>query len=193
MHGSVSGDAMELALGAGDLAPGEADALGLVHPEAADAALRDAVTFEMAVAPLWPALVRRLTLVLDDAAAAEDVAQDAYLRAFRSWDRFDGRDVRAWLYTIALRLAFNEQRRHRRWLAAVARAPRRTWDDAIDPDLRAALRRLDPRARTALLLNAVDGYTQREIAAMLGMPEGTVASLVARGRASLRADLDRTA
>ncbi len=152
-------------------------------------ARRNAETFEASVTPHWPALVRRLTLVLGDRQGAEDVAQDAYLRAFRSWDRFDGTDVRAWLYTIALRLAFNEQRRHSRWLAAIRHVQPCRWQDPRDPDLHAALARLDVRARTALLLNAVDGYTQREIAAMLSVPEGTVASWVSRGRAALRADL----
>jgi RNA polymerase sigma-70 factor (ECF subfamily) len=147
-------------------------------------------TFEAAVAPLWPALVRRLVLVLGDHHAAEDVAQEAYLRAFQSWDRFDGADVRAWIYTIALRLAFNEQRRHRRWLAAVRQVQPRRWADPRDPDLAAALGRLDVRTRSALLLTAIDGYTQREIAAMLGVPEGTVASWISRGRATLRADLE---
>jgi len=151
---------------------------------------RDAGAFEAAVGPLYPALIRRLTLVLGDAAAAEDVAQDAYLRAFESWERFDGADVRAWLYTIALRLAFNEQRRHRRWLAAVRRLEPRPWRDSLDPDLQAALGRLEIRTRTALLLSAVDGYTQREIATMLSVPEGTVASWISRGRAALRLDLD---
>lgn len=151
---------------------------------------RDAL-FEATVGPLWPALVRRLTLVLGDAAAAEDVAQDAYLRAYRAWDRFEGDDPRGWLYTIALRLAFNEQRRHRRWLSAVTRVRHRPWDLPVDPDLRDALARLDPRARSALLLNAVDGYTQREVAGILGIPEGTVGRIVSEARVALRADLDR--
>jgi len=145
--------------------------------------------FEAAVRPHWSNLIRRLILVLGDERAAEDVAQDAYLRAFRSWDRFDGPDVRAWLYTIALRLAFNERRRHRRWLAALRRIEPRSWAGPSDPDLWAALARLDARTRTALLLNAVDGYTQREIASMLAVPEGTVGSWLSRGRAALRADL----
>jgi RNA polymerase sigma-70 factor, ECF subfamily len=157
----------------------------------ADAATRaaDPAAFEAAVGPLWSSLVRRLVLLLGDRAAAEDVAQDAFLRAFRSWDRFDGSDARAWLYTIALRLAFNEQRRHRRWLAAIRRIEPRPWPGPSDPDLWAALSRLDMRTRAALLLNAVDGYSQREIAAMLGVAEGTVASWLSRGRTVLRADL----
>ena len=70
---------------------------------------------------------------------------------------------------------------------------RSPWHDALDPDLVAALRRLDVRTRSALLLHSVDGYTHREIAAILSVPEGTVASWISRGRAALRADLDRDA
>ena len=58
-----------------------------------------------------------------------------------------------------------------------------------DPDLWAALRGLEPRTRTALLLNVLDGYTQAEIGAMLGVPEGTVASWLSRGRSALRKEL----
>ncbi len=156
----------------------------------------DADAFEAAARPHYAPLVRRLTLVLGDQHDAEDVAQDAYLRAFRAWDRFDGADVRAWLYTIALRLAFNEVRRRRRWLGILGGRAGATepapWTDRSDPDLWAALGELDGRTRAALLLNAVDGYTQREIAAMLGVPEGTVASWLSRGRSALRAKLGPT-
>lgn len=160
-----------------------------VAPREVGARPFDPDAFEAAVRPHYANLVRRLVVVLGDEHAAEDIAQDAYLKAFRSWARFDGTDVRAWLYTIALRLAFNEHRRTRRWLAAVRRIEPRPWRDPSDPDLWAALGRLDVRTRTALLLNVVDGYTQREIASMLSVPEGTVASWLSRGRAALRADL----
>jgi RNA polymerase sigma-70 factor (ECF subfamily) len=156
-----------------------------------DAASReDHLEFETSVRPHYANLVRRLVLVLGDERDAEDVAQEAYLKAHRSWDRFVGGDVRAWLYTIALRLAFNHLRGRRRWLAAIGRIEPRPWSDPSDPDLWAAIRTLDPRTRTALLLNVVDGYTQAEIARMLSAPEGTVASWISRGRAVLRRELD---
>ncbi len=151
----------------------------------------DPAIFEAAVRPHYANLVRRLVLVLGDEDDAQDVAQEAYLKAFRSWGRFDGVDVRAWLYTIALRLAFNHLRGRRRWLAAIGRIEPRTWTDPSDPDLWAAVQALDVRTRTALLLNVIDGYTQREVAVILGVPEGTVASWLSRGRANLRAALDR--
>ena len=148
-----------------------------------------ATTFEAAVGPLFDPLVRRLVVVLGDTQEAEDIAQDAYLRAFRSWERFDGRDVRAWLYTIALRLAFNQLRRRRRWLAIVHRADPAPWSDHSDPDLWAAIQALDVKSRAALLLNVLDGYTQREIAGMFSVPEGTVSSWLFRARGQLKSEL----
>jgi RNA polymerase sigma-70 factor (ECF subfamily) len=166
------------------------DAIGAARADRAAASKGDPDAFEAAVRPHYVNLIRRLVLVLGDERDAEDVAQDAYLRAFRSWDRFDGADVPAWLYTIALRLAFNHLRGRRRWLAAIGRIEPRTWADPADPDLATALATLDTRTRAALLLNVVDGYTQAEIARMLSVPEGTVASWISRGRATLRRELD---
>lgn len=167
-----------------------ADATAARTDRAADAReARDA--FEAAVGPHYANLVRRLVLVLGNVPDAEDTAQDAYLRAYRAWDRFDGTDVRGWLYTIALRLAFNRLRGRRRWLAVLGRVEPQPWTDPSDPDLWAALHALDATTRTALLLNVVDGYTQAEIARMLSVPEGTVASWISRGRAALRRELDR--
>ncbi len=158
-------------------------------PAASQALARDAdavAAFEEAVVPLYGNLVRRLILVLGDVEEARDTAQDAYLQAWRAWERFDGADARAWLYTIAMRLAFNRLRRRRRWLRALQRIELHPWADPVDPDLLGALQSLDPRARTALLLHVLDGYTQAEIAGMLGVPAGTVASWLSRSRASLR-------
>jgi RNA polymerase sigma-70 factor (ECF subfamily) len=149
----------------------------------------DPAGFEKATGPHYSALVRRLVLVLGNEHDAQDVAQDAYLKALRSWNRFDGTDVRAWLHTIALRLAFNHLRGRRRWLAAIRRIEPRVWEAPSDPDLWAALRSLDARTRTALLLNTVDGFTHAEIAQILSVPEGTVASWLSRGRARLRREL----
>lgn len=173
----------------GRLAPTPGTAEGAVEPRTAAGTRSDPDAFEAAVRPCYAPLMRRLVVVLGDEHDAEDVAQDAYLRAFRSWERFDGADVRAWLYTIALRLAFNHVRRRRRWLGILGRTAPAPWTDRSDPDLWDAIHRLDARTRAALMLNVLDGYTHREIAAMLEVPEGTVASWISRGRAALRTEL----
>ena len=143
--------------------------------------------FTDAVAPHYAALVRRLTLVVGDLHGGQDVAQETYLRAYRAWSRFDGRDVRGWLYTIGLRLAFNERDRRRRWAGILGPRPTtELWVDAHDPQLTAALATLSRPQRAALLLNAVDGYTQAEIASLLGVAPGTVASWISRAKSAMR-------
>lgn len=160
---------------------------GIAHVSTTAPSTVDA--FEATVAEHYPGLVRRLTAVLRDAEAAADVAQDAYLRAYRAWDRFDGTDPRAWLHTIGLRLAFNERRRRQRFA-------RLHWSDrgssalqTADVDLHEALRILRPEHRAALLLSVVDGYTQSEIAAILQVAPGTVGSWISRAKSHLRESL----
>jgi RNA polymerase sigma-70 factor, ECF subfamily len=115
---------------------------------------------------------------------------ETYLRAYRAWSRFDGRDVRRWLYTIGLRLAFNERDRRRRWAGLLGhRQALEPWVDAYDPQLTHAMAALDRRQRAALMLSAVDGYTQSEIASMLNVRPGTVASWLSRAKATLRQEL----
>jgi RNA polymerase sigma-70 factor (ECF subfamily) len=143
--------------------------------------------FADTVAEHYPGLVRRLTLVVGDREGGEDLAQDAYLRAYRAWERFDGGDVRGWLHTIGLRLAFNERDRRRRFTRIFGRRTEaEAWVDPHDPHLTDALRTLNRQQRAALLLNAVDGYTQAEIALILDAPAGTVASWISRAKAQMR-------
>ncbi len=147
----------------------------------------DRAEFAAAVDHHYPGLLQRLTLVLHDAEEGKDVAQEAYLRAFQAWDRFDRTDARAWLHTIGLRLAFNRLRRRRlwdRWLRG--QRPDPDWVIPERIDLWRALGELKPQQRAALLLNVVDGYTQAEVARMLDVPEGTVASWVSEAKHRLR-------
>jgi RNA polymerase sigma factor (sigma-70 family) len=142
--------------------------------------------FESTVGPHYPALVRRLSFILGDADEAQDIAQAAYLRAFEAWPRFDGPDARAWLYTIGIRLALNELRRRRRLWRRQRDAGEATWALRVDPDLWSALASLDPRHRAALVLTVLDGYTQAEVAGLLGVPPGTVGSWLSRSKSRLR-------
>ena len=149
--------------------------------------------FEQVLGDLYPALVRRLTLVVGDAEEAHDLAQTTYLKAYESWARFDGRDPRAWLYTIGLRLAFRERRRRARWRSLFVSTPDEgvSWDPEQASGLWEALKALRREERAALLLNVVDGYTQAEIAGMLGVPSGTVASWISRAKARARLELGK--
>ena len=148
--------------------------------------------FDEVFGDLYPALVRRLALVVGDAEEAKDLAQTTYLRAYQHLHQFDGRDARAWLYTIGLRLAFRERTRRQRWRLMFRAGPGpEPWQPAHDPALWDALRGLRREERAALLLNVVDGYTQAEIAGMLGVPPGTVASWVSRAKTRLREQLEK--
>lgn len=157
---------------------------GIVHVSTTAPATADAFAAELA--EHYPGLVRRLTAVLRDAEASADIAHDAYVRALRARERFDGTDARAWLHTIALRLAFNERRRRRRWSLLRRQDPAPTVPSPVDLDLHEALRGLRREHRAALLLSVVDGYTQAEIAGILAVAPGTVASWLSRAKAHLR-------
>jgi RNA polymerase sigma-70 factor (ECF subfamily) len=144
-----------------------------------------ATPFETVIGPHYDALVRRLAFIVGDPEEAKDLAQAAYLRAFEAWPRFDGSDARAWVYTIGINLAVSERRRRWRWRRRAPEVEQR-WAITVDPDLWRAIADLDARHRAALLLSVLDGYTQAEVARMLRVPEGTVASWLSRSKALLR-------
>jgi DNA-directed RNA polymerase specialized sigma24 family protein len=97
------------------------------------APLAERSAFEAAVNDHYDHLVRGLTLIVHDVEEARDLAQTAYLRAYEHRDRFDGRDPRAWLFTIGVRLALNEVRRRRRWQQWVHTQPSAAWALETEP------------------------------------------------------------
>jgi len=151
-------------------------------------AARVVTDIETELLAAYPTLARRLALVLRDASEAEDVAQAAFVRALEHRNRFSGGDARAWLYTIGLRLAFNELRRRKR-TAAWTPHDEPSWAMQTDPDLWLALGHLEPRQRAALLLSVLEGYTHPEIGRILGVPAGTVSSWLSRTKEQLRRQL----
>lgn len=133
-----------------------------------------------------PWLVRRLALVVGDAEEARDLAQQVFLRATERWPLPPEQDIARWLAVVGLRLALNERRRRKRWGFLAIREADASWALEVNPDLWKALLALDVRTRAALVLTVLDGYTQDEVAAVLGVPRGTVASWLSRARDRLR-------
>src|SRR6266536_45338 len=135
----------------------------------------------------WPRAYRAAYLVVHDAAGAEDIAQEAFLAAVRSLDRFDRRrPFGPWLHRIVVNRAIDWSR---------ARALRRDSGEAgletaaatAPPDnphsrtLAAALAELTPEHRAVIVLRHLLDYTPGEIAELTGLPRGTVNSRLRRG------------
>jgi RNA polymerase sigma factor (sigma-70 family) len=137
--------------------------------------------------------------VLSDPAAAEDCTQDAFVLAYRAWGRWrPDAPAEAWLHRIAINVAVSYQRKaNLRSIGAILRRLGRpaTGPDpaqvALDRDLAAALGRLDPKLRAALVLRHYHGYTNREIAAAIGTSERTVNKRLRIAAEKMRKQLDR--
>ena len=150
--------------------------------------------------------------LLRDRDDAEDVVQDAYLRAFRAFDTVRGADVKPWLLTIVRHVAY-------RWLSVRKRTtnvvpldgalpggegdrmPELASEEPSAEDLlvgraeqalvRRALAELPPALREVIVLRELEELSYREIAEVTGAPVGTVMSRLARGRDQLRQQLAR--
>ncbi len=132
---------------------------------------------------------------------AEDVVQDASLRAFKYWKGFSGRDCRSWLLAIVRNSYYS-------WLRKQSIQPELTEDGAIDnvddglpnPEtvllqnldremLKSALEDLRVEFREAIVLREMEGLSYKEIADISGVPIGTVMSRLARARKQLQIHL----
>ena len=162
--------------------------------------------FEQAVLPHLDAaynLARWLTRNEQD---AQDVTQEAFLRAFRSFDGYQGGNMRAWLLTIVRNTCYT-------WIQRNRRADRtELFDEEIhsmsfsggaDPEaqvlagadresLRRALEDLPDAFREALVLREMEGMSYKEIADVTSVSLGTVMSRLARARTQLRESLSLT-
>jgi len=135
--------------------------------------------------------------VLRNRADAEDVAQDALLRAYRGFAKLRERGAfRGWLCRITWRLALDKQRgtrrREKRETAStfVPGTPERSVEqmavaNEFDRHLAKAMDELPEKLRQALVLAAIQGHSTREVAEMLDLPEGTVKSRVHLARKQL--------
>jgi len=139
----------------------------------------------------WRGAYRAAYLVVHDAAAAEDIAQDAFLGAVDALDRFDRRrPFRPWLHRIVVNRALDWARREalrRRVDGAESVFEPLPPPEEIGGEMIAALRELPAEQRAVVVLRHLLEYTPGEIARMLELPRGTVNSRLRRGLDRLRA------
>jgi RNA polymerase sigma-70 factor (ECF subfamily) len=159
--------------------------------------------FEAQVLPHLDAAYRFARWLCRSPTDADDIVQEAFLRAFRGFDTLRGTDVKAWLLTIVRNChataAGQQQRRatvplpeeHEQELSAasVAATPDPETISAAQDERRALERlvaALPEEHRTVLLLREMEDMSYREISAVTQVPIGTVMSRLARARAALR-------
>lgn len=140
-----------------------------------------------------PRIVRTVALVVRDAALAEEAVAEAFARAWARWPQVSAADrPDAWVTRVAINEChsrFRRRRVERRKAHAVAQP-----DTAVDPeppasDLWQAVGRLPEQERTLIALRYIADLRQTEIADLMGIPAGTVASGLNRGRRRLGIDL----
>jgi RNA polymerase sigma-70 factor (ECF subfamily) len=155
--------------------------------------------FERLVLPHLGAAYNLARWLTGDGHDAEDVVQEAYLRAYRSFDGFHGEDGRAWLLTVVRNTGYTWLKQNR------AHQPAVSFDEAIhDPGseagsperlalqvaakelVREALEKLPVELREAIVLRELEGLSYKEIAAVADIPLGTVMSRLARARTRLQ-------
>jgi len=145
----------------------------------------------------WPRAHRAAYLVVHDGAAAEDIAQEAFLAAVRNLDRFDRRrPFGPWLHRIVVNRAIDWARARalRRETAQTESGDEFDTGDLGNPfsqGVAAGLATLKPEHRAVIVLRYLLEYTPGEIADLLDVPRGTINSRLRRGLDRLEEILDR--
>jgi RNA polymerase sigma-70 factor, ECF subfamily len=156
--------------------------------------------FEALFRAHWPRAYRAAYLVVQDAAGAEDVAQEAFVAAVRALDRFDSaRPFGPWLHRIVVNRAIDWARARalRREVGAgeaIDEVPAERRSETAAPlpeDVVTALASLSPDHRAVVVLRYVLEYTPGEIARMLDLPRGTVNSRLRRALDALQGSVGR--
>jgi RNA polymerase sigma-70 factor, ECF subfamily len=133
-------------------------------------------------------LMGQAYVLAGEAAGAQDLVQESFLRAWQHWDDLRGlHDPEAWLRRVMYNLAVSQWRRSRRLvpLGDVEKSVSYEHPDALA--LAGALRTLPRRQAQAIVLHDAAGLSAAEVARELDVPEGTVRSWLSRGRAVLAA------
>jgi len=126
---------------------------------------------------------------------AEEIAQEAFLKAYLGFDRFRGEaQVFTWLYRIVVNLCIDDRRKRKPVEVPIDDLP---ISDGFDPDradremvLREALEQLAEPLRVCLILHDMDGFSYKEMARILRLPLGTVMSRMNSARRKLRKILE---
>jgi RNA polymerase sigma-70 factor, ECF subfamily len=137
----------------------------------------------------WSRCHRAAFLIVGDAAAAEDIAQEAFLAAIRALDRFDRRrPFGSWLHRIVVNRAIDHARARalRREAELGDAVPAPAAAEPADGTLLAAIAALPPEQRAVVVLRHLLEYTPGEIADLLELPRGTVNSRLRRGLDALK-------
>ena len=159
--------------------------------------------FEADAMPHLNDIFRMAARLLGERASAEDVAQEAYLQAWKSFHRFQpGTNCRAWLFKILFHCVQHQRRRWFRFpsikepdnfleahLTYTAPVP----EQITDEEILSALDRIPAEFRAAVLLVDVEEFTYKQAAEITGVPIGTVMSRLSRGRKLLREHLAEVA
>lgn len=139
---------------------------------------------------------------------AEDLTQEAMVRAYDAYERFDGRNFKAWILRILTNLYINRFRAKKRDqvagsldeegyaepVADLSQTPDRLFfDETLGANVEIALAKVPPDFRLAVVLSDIEGMSYDEIADLTQVPLGTVRSRLARGRAILRRELEQYA
>ena len=158
--------------------------------------------FESAALPHLNDIYRTAFSLLRNPTEAEDLAQDVYLNAWKSFDRFQpGTNCRAWLFKILFHRLHHHRRKWFQFKLAkedevfeeklVAEPP--VPDRLTDEEVLAAIERVPREFRAVLLLADVEEFAYKEIAETLEIPMGTVMSRLSRARKLLRVELAHVA
>lgn len=150
--------------------------------------------FEAFLEERYAKLVATVRMITRDHDAAEDIAQEAFARAYVHWSKLwpEGNPV-GWVHRVGTNLAISLKRRLGREVRAVVRLGKRTElshpAPEIHPELHRAVERLPRRQRTAVALYYVLGLKVAEVGEAMGCAPGTVKSLLFQARENLREEL----